>query len=420
MTAARPREALERPADQALYTVNQLATELGVTPRAIRFYESAGLIAPRRAGTTRVFDRRDRARLLLVLRGKRLGFSLGEIRAFLDLYDSDRSQISQMQRLLELTRHRVAELERQRRDLDQTLLELRDIGKNFGPVQALSDINLTIPPGQVTALVGDNGAGKSTLIKTVSGIWQPDEGQIFWQGSPVHLHSPKAAADLGIATVYQDLALCDNLDIVQNMFLGREELKHWQLDEIGMELAAKQTLADLSVVTVRSIRQPVGSLSGGHQLVWLTDIDRMIAAEPPQWDVLIRRARRYRVDLVAALQLERSRSVLGAAVPAGVVSALAGGRSWWRWWSRQEHRVGMARWGGEDRTGRTYVAATSSGTGASLLQLGRAVALDVMAPSVARRSPSRDAHEAPPLYRAVGGEERRAEYFDRVAADGWG
>ncbi len=145
------------------------------------------------------------------------------------------------------------------------LLELRDIGKNFGPVQALSDINLTIPTGQVTALVGDNGAGKSTLIKTVSGIWQPDEGQIYWQGRPVHLHSPKAAADLGIATVYQDLALCDNLDIVQNMFLGREELKHWQLDEIGMELAAKQTLADLSVVTVRSIRQPVGSLSGGQR-----------------------------------------------------------------------------------------------------------------------------------------------------------
>jgi len=132
-------------------------------------------------------------------------------------------------------------------------------------VRALSDINLTIPTGQVTALVGDNGAGKSTLIKTVSGIWQPDEGQIYWQGRPVHLHSPKAAADLGIATVYQDLALCDNLDIVQNMFLGREELKHWQLDEIGMELAAKQTLADLSVVTVRSIRQPVGSLSGGQR-----------------------------------------------------------------------------------------------------------------------------------------------------------
>ena len=145
------------------------------------------------------------------------------------------------------------------------LLELRGIGKNFGPVRALSDINLTIPVGQVTALVGDNGAGKSTLIKTISGIWQADHGEILWQGRPVHLHSPKDAADLGIATVYQDLALCDNLDIVQNMFLGREELKYFQLDEISMELAAKQTLADLSVVTVRSIRQPVGSLSGGQR-----------------------------------------------------------------------------------------------------------------------------------------------------------
>ena len=145
------------------------------------------------------------------------------------------------------------------------LLELRGIGKNFGPVRALSDIDLTIPVGQVTALVGDNGAGKSTLIKTISGIWQPDHGEILWQGRPVHLHSPKAAADLGIATVYQDLALCDNLDIVQNMFLGREQMKYLQLDEIGMELAAKQTLADLSVVTVRSIRQPVGSLSGGQR-----------------------------------------------------------------------------------------------------------------------------------------------------------
>ena len=145
------------------------------------------------------------------------------------------------------------------------LLELRGVGKNFGPVRALNDINLTIPAGKVTALVGDNGAGKSTLIKTISGIWQPDGGQILWKGRPVHLHSPKAATDLGIATVYQDLALCDNLDIVQNMFLGREELKYWQLDEIRMELEAKQTLADLSVVTVRSIRQPVGSLSGGQR-----------------------------------------------------------------------------------------------------------------------------------------------------------
>ena len=148
---------------------------------------------------------------------------------------------------------------------DAPLLELRGVGKNFGPVRALSDINLTIPAGKVTALVGDNGAGKSTLIKTISGIWQPDAGQILWKGRPVHLHSPKAATELGIATVYQDLALCDNLDIVQNMFLGREELKRWQLDEISMELQAKQTLADLSVVTVRSIRQPVGSLSGGQR-----------------------------------------------------------------------------------------------------------------------------------------------------------
>jgi ABC-type sugar transport system ATPase subunit len=148
---------------------------------------------------------------------------------------------------------------------DQPLLRLVDIGKTFGPVRVLTKITLDIPIGQVTAVVGDNGAGKSTLIKTISGIYTQDEGQIIWQGRQVHLHSPKDASDLGIATVYQDLALCDNLDIVANMFLGREEVKHFQLDEIGMEKAAKQTLADLSVVTVRSVRQPVGSLSGGQR-----------------------------------------------------------------------------------------------------------------------------------------------------------
>jgi ABC-type sugar transport system ATPase subunit len=147
----------------------------------------------------------------------------------------------------------------------EPLLELRGIGKNFGPVRALIDINLDIPAGQVTAIVGDNGAGKSTLIKTISGIWTPDQGEILWRGRPVHLHSPRDATDLGIATVYQDLALCDNLDIVANMFLGREILRRWQLDENTMELAAKQTLADLSVVSVRSIRQSVGSLSGGQR-----------------------------------------------------------------------------------------------------------------------------------------------------------
>ena len=147
----------------------------------------------------------------------------------------------------------------------EPLLRLADIGKNFGPVRALSGITLDIPVGQVTAIVGDNGAGKSTLIKTISGIWHQDHGQILWQGRPVNLHTPKDATDLGIATVYQDLALCDNLDIVQNMFLGQEPVRHWQLDEITMEKTAKQTLADLSVVTVRSVRQPVGSLSGGQR-----------------------------------------------------------------------------------------------------------------------------------------------------------
>jgi len=147
----------------------------------------------------------------------------------------------------------------------QSLLRLAGVGKNFGAVQALYGIDLDIPAGQVTALLGDNGAGKSTLIKCVSGIFAPDHGEMYWQDQQVHVHSPKDAADLGIATVYQDLALCDNLDIVANMFLGRELVKRGQLDEITMELAAKKTLQDLKVVTVRSIRQPVGSLSGGQR-----------------------------------------------------------------------------------------------------------------------------------------------------------
>ena len=112
---------------QELYTVNQLAEQLGVTARAIRFYEAKGLIAPRRAGTTRVFDRRDRSRLMLVLRGKRLGFSLAEIREFLGLYDADRSQAAQVRLLLAKARARIAELETQRRDLEQTLGELREV-----------------------------------------------------------------------------------------------------------------------------------------------------------------------------------------------------------------------------------------------------------------------------------------------------
>ena len=145
------------------------------------------------------------------------------------------------------------------------LLRLVGVGKNFGPVRALTDINLDVPVGQVTALVGDNGAGKSTLIKTIAGIWTQDAGEILWEGKPVRLHSPKDATDLGIATVYQDLALADNLDIVQNIFLGREPVRHWVLNETTMEKETKRTLADLSVVSVRSVRQPVGSLSGGQR-----------------------------------------------------------------------------------------------------------------------------------------------------------
>ena len=148
----------------------------------------------------------------------------------------------------------------------EPLLRLRGIGKNFGPVHALTDINLEIPAGQVTALVGDNGAGKSTLIKTIAGIWEPNGGEITWQGKQVHFRSPKDATDAGIATVYQDLALADNLDIVQNMMLGHEVLSRiGLLDEITMEKEAKKTLADLRVTTVRNIRQPVGSLSGGQR-----------------------------------------------------------------------------------------------------------------------------------------------------------
>ena len=111
------------------------------------------------------------------------------------------------------------------------LLELRKVGKRFGPVLALHRVDLALTAGEVTALAGDNGAGKSVLIKTIAGIDPPDSGQIFWEGRPVHIRTPRDAAALGIQTVYQDLALADNLDIVQNMFLGRERTKERLLDE---------------------------------------------------------------------------------------------------------------------------------------------------------------------------------------------
>jgi ABC-type sugar transport system ATPase subunit len=150
-------------------------------------------------------------------------------------------------------------------DEPSALLSLRGVGKSFGPVRALVDVDLDVPAGQVTALIGDNGAGKSVLIKCIAGIHRPDHGQILFEGRPVQLRSPRDAAALGIETVHQDLALCDNLDIVQNLFLGRERTRVFALDEESMETAAATTLDSLRVTTVRSIRQPVASLSGGQR-----------------------------------------------------------------------------------------------------------------------------------------------------------
>ncbi len=147
----------------------------------------------------------------------------------------------------------------------EPLLKLRGIDKHFGPVQALYGVNLDLPAGQVTGLCGDNGAGKSVLTRTIAGVHQPDAGQIYFEGRPVHIRSARDAAALGIETVYQDLALADNLDIVQNMFLGRELLRHYLLNEDSMERQAAETLSTLRVTTVRSIRQPVASLSGGQR-----------------------------------------------------------------------------------------------------------------------------------------------------------
>ena len=150
-------------------------------------------------------------------------------------------------------------------DAAEPLLKLRGIDKHFGPVQALYGVNLDLPAGQVTGLCGDNGAGKSVLTRCIAGAHQPDHGEISFDGRPVHIRSTRDAAALGIETVYQDLALADNLDIVQNMFLGRERMRRGLLDEDSMEKKAAETLSSLRVTTVRSIRQPVASLSGGQR-----------------------------------------------------------------------------------------------------------------------------------------------------------
>jgi D-xylose transport system ATP-binding protein len=143
-------------------------------------------------------------------------------------------------------------------------LELRGVSKRFGAVQALTNVNFDVYAHEVLGLVGDNGAGKSTLIKSIAGIHPIDAGEIWFEGKRVEIHTPKDAADLGIQTVYQDLALCDNIDVVANLYLGREQTKQDLLDEVAMEKRSLEILHDLSV-SIPSVRTIVASLSGGQR-----------------------------------------------------------------------------------------------------------------------------------------------------------
>lgn len=145
----------------------------------------------------------------------------------------------------------------------EELLSLDGISKSFGAVRALSDITLRVDAGEVLALVGDNGAGKSTLVKTLAGVHQPDSGHLFFEGRPVTLTDPSSAIDLGIATVFQDLALCENLSVVDNLFLGRE-LSPFALDETAMEVKSWELLRQLSA-RIPTVRIPIASLSGGQR-----------------------------------------------------------------------------------------------------------------------------------------------------------
>jgi D-xylose transport system ATP-binding protein len=150
--------------------------------------------------------------------------------------------------------------------MTEPILQINGLNKSFGPVHVLHDVDLNVYPGQVTALVGDNGAGKSTLVKCIAGIHPADSGRITFEGSPVSMSDPRVATGLGIEFVYQDLALADNLDITQNMFLGREIRRFRSLLSDGeMERQARQTLESLSVRTVSSVRQKVANLSGGQR-----------------------------------------------------------------------------------------------------------------------------------------------------------
>jgi D-xylose transport system ATP-binding protein len=148
------------------------------------------------------------------------------------------------------------------------LLALKGFSKSFGPVRALHEVDFEVDSGEIVALVGDNGAGKSTLIKAIDGVQPPDTGQAFFEGKQVRINTPQAAERLGIATVFQDLALCDNLDVVANLFLGKEladGVPVHVLDEVEMEERANSLLKDLSVTTLGSVRTEVGSLSGGQR-----------------------------------------------------------------------------------------------------------------------------------------------------------
>jgi D-xylose transport system ATP-binding protein len=154
--------------------------------------------------------------------------------------------------------------------MTEPVLSARGLSKRFGPVQALDGVDIDVRAGEVLALVGDNGAGKSTLVKSISGIYSVDSGEFSFAGRPVKIGGPAAATELGIATVYQDLALCDNLDVVANLFLGQEEIVTGPssvfraLDEIEMERRSHQLLQQLSV-TIPSVRSEVGTLSGGQR-----------------------------------------------------------------------------------------------------------------------------------------------------------
>ena len=156
------------------------------------------------------------------------------------------------------------------------VLSLTGVSKTFGAVSALTDIDLEVSPGEVVALVGDNGAGKSTLVKTLAGVHQPSTGEIFFEGTQVRINDPSEALALGIATVFQDLALCENLDVVSNLFLG-QELSPYRLDEVHMETRSWELLNELSA-RIPSLRTPVASLSGGQRQT--VAIARSLLLEP--------------------------------------------------------------------------------------------------------------------------------------------